>query len=96
MEFGLAEVGVLSAQLPDLLAQERWRGRSSAPVRSTGFRRERGGVAGVVFEGLTPAIERTNADLKGLAGSDFAVPIGKFPDRKAVLGMFGSHPPNMP
>ena len=86
----------MSAQLPDLLAQDRWRERSAAPVRSTGFRRERGGAAGVTVEGLTPAIERADADLKGLAGSDFAVPVGKFPDRKAVLGMFGSHPPNMP
>ena len=44
----------------------------------------------------TPAIARADADGKDLAGSDFAVPIGKHLDRKAVLGMSGSHPPDMP
>ena len=70
--------------------------RSPASVRYTGFRRERDGTAGVPVEGLTPAIERADADFKDLAGSDFAVPIAELPDRKAVLGLFGSHPPDIP
>ena len=56
----------------------------------------RGGTVGVPVEGLTPAIERADANLKDLAGSDFAVPVAELPDRKAVLGLFGSHPQTCP